>query len=1214
MNLPLLRLLLLASSLVGPLGPGGGHNPFIDKYLATARRHLSQGELAAARADVEKALERDDQHLGALRLEAELAERDHDLDAAIYAWYRWRNVVAAAPKSPVSRAERKAVHQHLLELDSRADEFLALREDYAAGLMALAKEHHKRGRDHSAIELYQEVLAVDPLSRAARDAILAIRRGGSSDVAVEDAYAGTDPTAGVDPEWIAAQDAKHQEWDSAWKKDGDNYRYRTDAGFLILQTSSIAMEQMNRAYRKFFRYKEDGSPTPKIEVRIFKNRDEYLELGSNPVEWSGGQFTGSAVETYVGGVSGKATILEMYGTLFHEAAHQFVSLTGRGGVPGWLNEGYASFFEGTTILSNGSVKWNQVPNYRLFPLAARMEKGWMSSAQDGVKDDSGEWATPEKAPSFRTIVSGDYEWGPPWYAPTWGVVYFLYNFRDPETGKPVFRDALHEYYLSSAAGRGDPIAHFESVVLSKQNAPLSPVRDIDALSELWHQWILDLRDEQLGKRVAGKSALQFGDTAREKGDLGLAVEFYEDAYTHLSEDPEVIWKLAQALEEQKSLDRALALYLQFVREMEMRGQQMDPRMETAREKLVKLDPLSRRHDGLKQGLKDRGLALAQSYFDRGLPTMALEIARRMSADFSLSDTLDFYTRVARRTGISLARWKVAYNEFDLTGWSGGDGYRAYGKMIEADVVPDPSIATVEGSFQTQELAADVTFDADFSLEAEMRFGKEATLMGLCFGRKDSLNFHAVVLHPKGYLDISTQNGGLWRVRDHRSVSFVPGWQKLRIDVVDDMLDVYLNGHYVRSMQMPSRDSVRGGFGLICGTGVCDFQDVRILVRDPHDPAARIERELAMEKIAAHPEARAPGSFTGLVPPALHPGEWIQGESTDLAALRGHPCCLIFWAPYQDQAIPTTEYYGELARRWNPLGMVFLAVVSSQHGPKEVRAYLKLHPMPGVRVVMDHAFETYGAYNLGAKGFGLPRILLLDVDGTVVWEGDPGFKIGVGWQPGSGETFLDGPLQTLADQRRLRELSVHVRDLERGRLLYRSGRFHDALQALAALAGLDGAEFAPEVQEARRLRTRIEAEGAQLPSLAEEALRQGHPLRAEALLQTARTEFAGLPIAALAEERYAALEKDASLRAARRAWKEFARAAKDASRGRDQATILGRLDKAAALATELPEVQEAYQALKDALFGDSWAKALPKVWQGLQPREATFSPAPSGSPQ
>ncbi len=1189
--------LLLLSLLLFPAS--GGDNPFLEKYLASAARHRERGELVEARSDVERALERDDQHLGALLLLAELAEQAGDQDAAVYSYHRWLSVVDAAEKLPVTRAELAAVRERLAAMDETSERFRQLSDGHVGKLMALAKEHRKRGREHSAIEIYQEVLQVDRLNQEARAAILDIRRNGSADVAVEDLYAGTDPTFGVSPEWIAEEDAKHDTWDTAWEKDGENYRYKTDAGFLVLQTASIAMEQMNQAYRKFFKYKEDGDPTPKISVLIYKNRDEYLEENGLPEnDWTGGFFNGSSVQTFLGGPSGTETIRQMYGTLFHEAAHQFVSLTGKGGVPGWLNEAYASFFEGTTILSNGTVKWNQVPNHRLFPLAARMEKGWMGSGSEAVPDAEGNWSTPEGAPTFRIVVQGDYRWGPPWYAPTWGVVYFLYNYRDGETGLPVYREALHEYYLSGAAGRGNPIEHFESIVLSKKSAPLSPVRDIDALNELWHEWILELRDVQQGKKKAGKNNLQFGDAAADRGDLGLAAEFYEEAFTHSPEDPEVVWKLAQALEAQKELDRALALYLQFARELELRGLAEDERMPVAQEKIRVLDPLFRRHAKMKEELFREGIALARSYRERGLPTMALEIARRMSANFSMTEALDFYVEVARETGISLARWKVAYNEFDLSGWSGGDAYRAYGKMIEAGVVPDGSIATAEGSFQTQELSCDVTFDADFSLEAEMQFGRDATLMGLCFGRKDGTNFNAVVLHPSGYLDISTQTGGMWTVRDHRTVKLGKGWVRLRIDVVDDELDVYLDGQYVRSMVMPSRDSVRGGFGLICGTGAANFQNIRLLARDPHDPAARIERELALERVANAEVERLPGSFTGIAPPALELGEVLQGEFPGFEALQGRPTALIFWAPYQDEVIPTTEYYSHLVEEYGELGLNFLAVVSSQHSPAEVRAYLEQHPMPGVAVAMDRASKTYNAYNLRAEGYGLPRILVLDVDGSVVWEGDPGFKIGVGWDPLSGETFLDGPLLDLVERRRLRELARLRGRVAVAENLLEQGQIKGALDALRPLVALD-ADFEPEVAAAKTLQVKIEGIGIQLPVAAAAAVEAGYPMQALLHLRTCVEQFGGTPTGDLAGERLRKLEKDKVARAAKRAWTFFEKAVADAERGRDRARILGNLDKAR-LASESPEVQEAYTALRKAL-DTSGAAAVPPRWQELQPR-------------
>src|SRR6185295_4294127 len=97
----------------------------------------------------------------------------------------------------------------------------------------------------------------------------------------------------------------------------------TDAGYQVLVRAGEAMEQMNAFYRQFFHYgtEEDKRGVTRIELRIFKNRAEYLEFGSSVAEWSGGQFTGDAVETYIDvGFDG------MTQTLFHEAAHQFVGL------------------------------------------------------------------------------------------------------------------------------------------------------------------------------------------------------------------------------------------------------------------------------------------------------------------------------------------------------------------------------------------------------------------------------------------------------------------------------------------------------------------------------------------------------------------------------------------------------------------------------------------------------------------------------------------------------------------------------------------------------------------------------------------------------------------------------------------------------------------------------------------------------------------------
>ena len=94
-------------------------------------------------------------------------------------------------------------------------------------------------------------------------------------------------------------------------------------------------------------------------------------------------------------------------------------------------------------------------------------------------------------------------------------------------------------------------------------------------------------------------------------------------------------------------------------------------------------------------------------------------------------------------------------------------------------------------------------------------GFAGDLLVLCFGRKGDSTYHAVLLHPKGFLDISSNRGGTWTVHDHRSLPVGSSWHQLRIDVTGYQLDVYYDGLFVRSLAFADAAAVRGAFGLIC---------------------------------------------------------------------------------------------------------------------------------------------------------------------------------------------------------------------------------------------------------------------------------------------------------------------------------------------------------------------------------------------------------------
>lgn len=999
--------------------PGAGRSApqdpppgFVASYLQEARGKLAAGDAAGARSAVGRALERDGNSLEALRLFAEIAVQQGDLDTAVHALHRWLGVEATRTRGKPG-PDRKIVHGLLAPLDSEATSWEKLQADYAKALLDLGKEYRRKKDLLGALDVYQHLLAVAPDHSEGLAAIHEIRTKGGREAAVEDVYGGTDPTGGMAEDELAKMDREHADWEKAWTDESDNYTYRTNAGFLVLKTSRIAMEQMNQFYRRFFRFLEDGGNTPKIEIRIFKNRDEYLRLGQSPAEWSAGHFVGNAVETYAGGVTGKEAVRAMYGTLFHEAAHQFVSLTGPM-VPGWLNEAYASFFEGCVILSNGAVKWNRVPPGRLFPLASRLERGWMESPDEALPAGNGQFRDPERAPPLRMVVEGKYSWGPPWYAPTWGVVYFLYNYRAPD-GRTVYRDALHAYYTSFRRGQPkDPAAHFEQVVLA--GSPRSPAKTLAELDPIWKEWILRLRDRESGALDAGDELVQWAKAALERGEKDLAIEFLEEARERSPANADVLWQLAGALEQQgKRRGEAAARLREFRRALEAAGRSDDPRLAEAGKRIERLDPLVPRYRQLKQKLAQQGLALARDYEARKLPTMALEIARRMTASYSVPEAMAYYAELAARTGRSLARWRVAYDERSLAGWSGGEeAFQAYGKLLRAAVPRDGA------RMVTRELTADVTFDADFSLSAEVQIPDDPAkpgqwtgeLAGLCFGRKGDQRFHAVLLHPKGFLDVSSNRGGDWQVHDHRSLPVGGAWHELRIDVTGNQLDVYYDGLFVRSLAFPDPAAVRGAFGLLCGPGAAQFRNVRLLARDPFDPAARIERELALQRVLGDPGQRTPGTFSGFVPPELGELRFVQGDALTLGGLRGRPVMLVFWSPAQDRVIPCTGWLRHALQRCAPKGLPVVVVADPGTKAADLTAYLADHALPGATVAIDERGATYDAFFLKPGFFGMPRVLLLDGKGVVVFEGDPGLRRGEEWRPADGPTYVDGVLDTL----------------------------------------------------------------------------------------------------------------------------------------------------------------------------------------------------------
>jgi len=1109
----LLVLLFLSVSLAADVARPRDSSG-LSRAIATAERALAGGELDVAEAAIQDALERDPRSAHVWHLKATWARAASERDHEVYALHRELALRVAQRLSGAG-----AVRARILEVDPIAKDLFGLETKYAAKLRPIADKYDKDGWPHGAIAVHREILVLAPEDAESTAAIE--RLSSAPDPSLAGDAKSRDLLANVSAQWIAEHDAKHSDWKTRAILERDNYVTHTDAGYEVMVRAAEAMEQMSTFYRTFFRFgheEKTRGKVPRIELRIFKSAEEYLELGSGPpAAWSGGQFTGGAVETYVG----ESGFEDMTGTLFHEAAHQFVSLATS--AAGWLNEGLASFFEGSRILANGSVRMNEPANHRLFPLVERMEAGWMADAKDGIGADPE--VVPPRAPTLRIVVENDYEWGPAWYGPTWGLVYFLHNFQDPADGRFVYRKAFREYVDRSGGLSGTTaIGVFEEVVLGRPQevtrevrSRLSLPRTIDELNELWKDWLTDLRDEQTGKRKPSRPWKQWAEYAMTRLDIAEAQEHFEKGLEESPEDVELLVAFGEYLVNwSRNEDRAVKLFRSAERALAKGG---DPEGSKGLGSdvdrwLRKLDPQRAKLEKVREGLIADAKMLPRRYLDERLERMAMDVAWRLGREMQIEELFDLYATAIETEGESLALWQLAYNEENLDGWAdaGQSLFTPEGPYL------DSSFGTYQrGKFEYRFLTLDAVTSGDFSMEAEVQgIGGEVAFSGLVFGKKSSSDFHALVLFPphgqkKGYADLATFYGGdsheTWRheeVGDADAVGEDPAgkWHRLRVDVTGASVDMWVDGQFLATQEFPSAAVLRGSFGLITGLGKSRFREVRYLARDPVDPAARTERALRMQDHSTSDTSNN-GSWLGKVPPFPATMSWIQGTRASWDEFAGQPQLLVMWSCDQNDALRIDKWLLHLDRQYGPLGLQFVNVVHTWDSG-QAEEYIRINPFPGA-IALDarpkngYLGETFTAYAI--ERFQLPRLILLDVDGTVAWEGDPGFTAGIDWVDES--TFLDAPLTNLIRGRKLAELARWRTTWKDARVALSEARFADSWPVLAGADEYDGRIFR-DVAEALAIKAELETAVASFDESAAELSAAGRDPAALVLADWAET--------------------------------------------------------------------------------------------------------------
>jgi tetratricopeptide (TPR) repeat protein len=1003
---------------------------------------LASGDLAQAREQMMRALERDPKSPAAWELRAKVAAKAGDADEQLYALHKRLALRIAQKAKP---AEVAALRQELGAVDPIAADLIGLKAAFVERLRPIADEYEKEKRPHSAIRVHQQILALDPESEESRAAVERI--SAAHDPSLAETAKAKDLFEGTSDQWIREFDAGHSTWEAPGLLERTNYKTRTDAGYVVMIRAAEAMEQMNGFYREFFHYggPDDNRNVPKIELHIFKTRDEYLKLGSGPPpEWSGGHFIGSAVETYIG----QGGFEECVTTLFHEAAHQFVALATT--AVGWLNEGLASFFEGSRLLANGTVQMNLPANHRLFPLAQRMEAGWMAGPDDGISP--GSTKEPDKAPTFRIVLENKYQWGPPWYAPTWGVVYFLWNYQDPVDGRFVYRGAFREFINKSGGRQGEgAVENFEKVVLlapqpptkgvdfSKAEAPLALPKNVAELDEVWKKWICALRDEQSGKAFPDRPWLEWGRHALTRKDFDVAKEQFEKGLVADPDQVDLLLEFGKLLATRyKNADRASKLGLRAAQIVEHAQKLDEAKLKEIDRFLATVDPKRTTLARILKQLESSAKGLAERYLAASRPMMAMDVSWRLGTDLEMPSLFEIFERAAKGSRRSLALWRLAYNEKNLDGWAAATtAYSASGSEIASKFGDVKS-----NKYDYEFLTCDTVTSGDFSFEAELLAENELlTFAGLVFGKKASSTFHALFYFPgrkadpdygiqarQAAVDLTTFYGTeTFRIWRHNVLTVTrPGWHKLRVDVVGTTVDVWSDDELIVSQDFGSLDVLRGSFGLITGPGSAKWRNVRYLARSARDPGAAIERELTMQRLkeAALKTGRPIGSsYVGLVPPFPAETTWLQQPRASFDEAGASPQLLVFFSLAQDRKLPVEAWLADVAAKHADLGLKTIAIAS----PDDEAAlpdFLKSHPFPGT-VGCDVRPRTGQSYGLAFERyfipqFELPRVLLLDVDQRVVWEGTPGFEFNKPWEPGGG-SYLDAPLQELVAKRHLREV-------------------------------------------------------------------------------------------------------------------------------------------------------------------------------------------------
>lgn len=104
---------------------------------------------------------------------------------------------------------------------------------------------------------------------------------------------------------------------------------------------------------------------------------------------------------------------------------------------------------------------------------------------------------------------------------------------------------------------------------------------------------------------------------------------------------------------------------------------------------------------------------------------------------------------------------------------------------------------------------------------------------------------------------------------------------------------------------------------------------------------------------------------------------LDGNAVSLAALRGRPVWLNFWASWCPPCQAETPVLREIAERYAPGGLAMIGISVQEATEDDVRAYASRYDL-GYTIAADLGGDLFRTY----RPFGLPTQFILDADGVV----------------------------------------------------------------------------------------------------------------------------------------------------------------------------------------------------------------------------------------